>query len=90
VIEHFGVEVFAHVIELGGVAARAEASTLAGERRRELRESRVRVPRSRRRGELRQRVDAAKRRGTRSGGVFEVRALGLPPGLGSYHSGPSA
>jgi chorismate synthase len=37
---------------------------------------------------MRDRVDAARAEGDSLGGVFEVRALGLPPGLGSYQSGP--
>mgnify|MGYP000246474475 CR=1 FL=1 len=39
-------------------------------------------------GRLRERVDGAREDGDSLGGVFEVRAEGLPPGLGSYHSGP--
>jgi chorismate synthase len=32
-------------------------------------------------------VDQAKKEGDSLGGIFEVRILGLPPGLGSYQSG---
>ena len=89
VIEHFGVEVFAHVVELGGVAARADAFEAAGEARADLRSASdfacldpaAETP-------FRERVDAAREAGDSLGGVFEVRALGLPPGLGSYQSGP--
>ena len=44
----------------------------------------ARVPKE----EIRERVDRARGDGDSLGGVFEVRAEGLPPGLGSYHSGP--
>ena len=85
VLEAFGVEVFAHVVELGGVRVRERAFEEAQGRRAELRES----------SEFaaldpgveaawRSNVDAAKAAGDTLGGVFEVRALGLPPGLGGY------
>lgn len=88
-LEPFGIEVFAHVVELGGLAARADAFEAAGERRAELRaqseffglDPALEEP-------WRRAVDQAREQGDSLGGVFEVRALGLPPGLGSYHSGP--
>lgn len=88
-IEGFGVEVFAHVVELGGIAAREAAFEQAGAARRELREASPffgldpAVESA-----WRERVDRAREAGDSLGGIFEVRALGLPPGLGSYHSGP--
>jgi chorismate synthase len=88
-LEHFEIEVFAHVVELGGVAARADAFASAGERRGELRDRSEFLsldPQSD--DAMRARVDAARTDGDSLGGVFEVRALGLPPGLGSYFSGP--
>jgi chorismate synthase len=87
VLEGFGVELFAHVVELGGLAARADAFEAAGERRAELREASEFAGLD---GELesrwRARVDEAKALGDSLGGVFEVRVLGLPPGLGGYSS----
>ena len=85
VLEAFGVEVFAHVVELGGAPAR-EVELAPAERR------------SRRDGSefftldpdvepgWRKLVDEAKDAGDSLGGVFEVRASGLAPGLGSYQS----
>jgi len=84
-LEGFGVEIFGHVLELGGLAARTDAWERAGERRSELRE----------RSEFlaldpeceqpwRARVDAASEARDTLGGVFEVRVSGLPPGLGTY------
>ncbi len=93
VLERFDVEVFAHVVELGGIAvdARAVESAFAGARaEREARraqspfhavDSAVDV-------RMTARVDEAKAGGDTLGGIFEVRAMGLPPGLGSYNSGP--
>ncbi|MSR61710.1 MAG: chorismate synthase [Planctomycetes bacterium] len=84
-LEGFGVELFAHVVELGGVAVREDAWDAAGERRAELREASEFLgldPDSE--GRLRARVDEARDARDSLGGVFEVRVLGLPPGLGSY------
>lgn len=91
VLEHFGIEVFGHVVELGGVAADAAVigRAFGGER----------AARERRREEsaffaldpgvderMKAAVDAAKEAGDTLGGIFEVRAFGLPPGLGGYAS----
>jgi chorismate synthase len=92
-LERFGVAIFAHVVELGGVAA--DPARL---------EQALALPREQRTARrdasdfytldpdvepaLRERVDRARGDGDSLGGVFEVRAEGLPPGLGSYHSGP--
>lgn len=93
VLEHFGVEVFGHVVELGGVSVDPQAveAALAGSR----------APRAARRDQseflcldeaaeagLRARVDQAREQGDSLGGIYEVRAFGLPPGLGDYASGP--
>ncbi|HLW48032.1 MAG TPA: chorismate synthase [bacterium] len=79
----FGVTLFSHVVELGGIAA-------------ERRPSRVEdIPAIAEASPLRcadggaeQRmiaaIDEAKARGDTLGGVFEVVALGLPVGLGTY------
>jgi chorismate synthase len=89
VLEHFGVELFAHVVELGGGRVRHDAFETAGAERQKLRESSVFFaldpaveP------DWTACVDAAKAAGDTLGGVFEVQVLGLAPGLGSYHSGP--
>ena len=89
VIEAFGVEVFAHLVELGGVAAREDAWDRVGEGRVTRRaESDFHCLDAEVEGGMRDAVDAAKEDGDTLGGVFEVRAMGLPPGLGEY-SDPS-
>ena len=87
VIERFGVWVFGYVAELGGIAARADAFVAAAPERATRREASEFLgldtevePR------WRARVDGAKAAGDSLGGVFEVRAEGLAPGLGSYQS----
>jgi chorismate synthase len=82
-LDEFGVRIFSHVTEIGGEAigsrpprwedipALAEASA-------------VRCVDPEAEGRMKAAIDAAGERGDTLGGVFEVVALGLPPGLGSY------
>jgi len=86
-LEALGIEVFAHTVELGGVAARADAFEAAGARREALREASDFLsldPETD--GAMRAAVDRAKEEKDTLGGLFEVVALGLPPGLGGYAS----
>jgi len=88
VLEQFGVEVFAHVVELGGVAVGDDTFNRAGASRRELRAaSDFQALDPECEGAFRARVDEAREAKDTLGGIFEVRALGLPPGLGGYSSG---
>ena len=85
IIEAFGIEVFAHLVELGGVAAREDAWDAIGDGRVARRsESDFHCLDAQVEGGMRDAVDAAKADGDTLGGVFEVRAMGLPPGLGEY------
>jgi len=96
VLERFEIEVFAHVVELGGVGVSpvaVEASFAGGAQerggRRERRDASEFLsldPAAE--PAMRAAVDEAREQGDSLGGIFEVRALGLPPGLGSYASGP--
>ncbi|MFN0241341.1 MAG: chorismate synthase [Planctomycetota bacterium] len=92
-LEHFGIDVFGYVRELGGVASDDAAIEAAfararGDRKR-ARESNDLYALDKHAAEAMTRaIDAAKEAGDTLGGVFEVRAFGLPPGLGSYASGP--
>jgi chorismate synthase len=82
-LAQFGITLFSHVVELGGIAAErrparaadipaiAEASPL-----------RCADPDAEQR--MVAAIDEAKARGDTLGGVFEVVALGLPVGLGTY------
>jgi len=89
VLEAFGIEIFAHTVELGGVPVCRDAWKAAGEGRAELRRTSDFLSLDRE-ADLRMKaaVDEAREARDTLGGVFEVRALGLPPGLGSYASGP--
>lgn len=93
VLEAFGIEVFAHVTALGGHAvpdtAAARVLALDPRERAQLRDrSDFYTLDPELDAELRAEVDAAKEAQDSLGGVFEVVALGLPPGLGSCASGP--
>ncbi|MEW6072428.1 MAG: chorismate synthase [Planctomycetota bacterium] len=84
-LESFAIEIFAHVTELGGVAADPGAFDRAGPDRRRIRDASDLLsldPDADSR--IRERIDAARADGDSLGGVFEVRVLGLPPGLGGY------
>jgi chorismate synthase len=84
-LEHFGIELFAHVVELGGEAVATDAFVRAGTRRHELREaSEFQCLDPQAEARLRAAVDAARAADDSLGGIFELRVLGLPPGLGSY------
>ncbi|HEY3249367.1 MAG TPA: chorismate synthase [bacterium] len=79
----FGIQIFSHVTEIGDVAIRArpprweDIPAIA-----EQSELRCADPASD--AAMRQAIEDARKRGDTLGGVFEVVALGVPPGLGSY------
>ena len=79
-----GIEVFAHVLDLGGVRARPAR---VGPRLGALRARRDRSPfyclDRAAEPAMRRAVESARRRGDTLGGGFEVAALGVPAGLGS-------
>jgi chorismate synthase len=72
-----------HVVRLGPVATRARAVPGPGDLE-EIDASPVRCLDGEAEGRMTAAVDAAKAAGDTLGGVFEVVAHGLPPGLGSY------
>lgn len=92
-LERFGVEICAHVVALAEVdadlrsaEAAFESTAAARAAQRDASEFYALDPTFDARAKAV--VDAAKEAGDTLGGVFEVRVLGLPPGLGSYQSGP--
>jgi chorismate synthase len=84
----FGVAVHSHVLAIGGVGYSPEAQGLAGERDpafwRAVEASEVRCADPDLSARMIERILEGKRAGDTCGGVFEVMATGLPPGLGSY------
>ena len=88
VLEPFGIEVFAHVLEVGGVPVAEGSWERAGQERERLRsESQFLSLDPSTDPKMIARVDEARAAQDSLGGVFEVQALGLPAGLGSYSSG---
>ena len=79
----FGISVASHVVNIGGIKVNADAIDLR--RVAELAEdSPVRVADKDAEARIIAAIDEAKYRGDTLGGTFEVVALGLPVGLGSY------
>jgi chorismate synthase len=79
----FGITVFSHVVELGGIAAESRSAAL--EHIPAIAEAsplRCADPAAERR--MVAAIDEARARGDTLGGVFEVVVLGLPVGLGTY------
>ncbi len=79
----FGIQVVGYVVEMGGIAGTAR---LAGP-------DEIRAARSQSMfytqdepldGRIKERVDACRQAGDTLGGIFEVAAFGLPPGLGTH------
>jgi chorismate synthase len=84
-LAQFEIELFAHVLSIGERSVASDAWERAGARRGELRAaSEFYALDPSVEPEWRSAVDAVRADGDTLGGVFEVRALGLPPGLGGY------
>ena len=84
-LEQFGIEIGSHVVELGGVVTHPP-SPLPRPLNAVADQSPLRCLDAAAEREMISRIDAAKAAGDTLGGVVEVVALGLPPGLGSHVS----
>ncbi len=82
-LKEFGIEVGSYVISIGRVEPEIEVEDLK-ERHKLAEESSVRFPDPSKDEEFIKEIDKAKERGESLGGVFEVFAVGVPPGLGSH------
>ncbi|MCW2608367.1 MAG: aroC [Frankiales bacterium] len=80
----YGVEVLSHVTEVGGVAVAPGTPLPTPADLAVVDESPVRAFDAEASARMVAEVDAAKKDGDTLGGVVEVLAYGLPPGLGSY------
>ena len=78
-----GIEIFAHVVEIGPVAAPPAALTPA-ELHARARASDLACADEAASESMREAIRDAAHRGDTLGGVFEVVAIGAPPGLGSH------
>ncbi len=82
-LNEFGIEIGSYVISVGKVQPEIEVSDLR-ERHKLAERSVVRFPDPSRDKEFIDEINNAKKRGESLGGIFEVFAMGVPPGLGSH------
>ena len=82
-LAEFGIRVGSYVVEIGGVAANIEGMSLEDRIGRAL-ESEMSCPDDATSAAMRLRVEEIMQAKDTLGGVFEVVALGVPPGLGSH------
>lgn len=82
-LEEFGIKVGSYVISIGPLMPEIEEKDLL--KRHELaEESEVRFPDPSKDEDFRRLIDEAREKGESLGGIFEVFAVGVPPGLGSH------
>ncbi len=82
-LEEFGIRVGSYVINVGECSFPIEEEDLL--KRHELAErSEVRFPDPTKDKEFKRYIDSVREKGESTGGMFEVFAVGVPPGLGSH------
>ncbi|HKA34551.1 MAG TPA: chorismate synthase [Candidatus Binatia bacterium] len=79
----FGIRIMGYLRSLGGIEAQTEGLTYE-ETYARAEESPVRVADQRAEARMIELIEDCKKRGDTLGGVFEVVALGVPPGLGTH------
>lgn len=82
-LEEMGIEIFSHVLTIGRVRAQVPGIPW-GEIGRRADASDVRCADAQVAARMKKAIDAARRKGDTLGGIFQVAAVGVPPGLGSY------
>ncbi len=82
-LEEFGIRVGSYVVNIGECSFPIEEEDLL--KRHELAErSEVRFPDPTKDEEFKKYIDSVREKGESAGGMFEVFAVGVPPGLGSH------
>lgn len=81
-LDEFGIKVMSHVIQLGSVVAQVQGDYEEIFQRAEA--SEVRCADDEASEKMKALIDQAKQEGDTLGGIFEVVATGVPPGLGSH------
>lgn len=82
-LDEFGIKVMSHVVRLGSVEAQVDGMSY-DELAAKAEESEVRCADPDASARMMALIDRAKQEGDTLGGVFEVVATGVPPGLGSH------
>ncbi|MDD4170606.1 MAG: chorismate synthase [Syntrophomonas sp.] len=85
-LECFNIYIYSQVLSIGEVRAAPEPVSLQGwaDFLARVEASSVRCPDNEKEGLMRASIDQARQAGESLGGSFEVGALGLPPGIGTY------
>ncbi|MBT2690015.1 chorismate synthase [Bacillus sp. ISL-47] len=83
-LSELGIQVAAHVIEIGGVASSVKEYSTLEELKQITEESPVRCLDPDAGQKMMEAIDTAKENGDSIGGVVEVIVEGMPPGVGSY------
>ena len=90
-LSEFGIRVGSFVVSVGNkeIEELEDKSYFADENKllefhRRAEDSELRIPFPERDGEFKKLIDEAKEKGESLGGIFEVFAVGVPPGLGSH------
>ena len=81
-LKEFGIEIFSFTVAIGNVRAKVEGSWEDVRERAEM--STLRCPDKDAEEKMIEEIDRAREKGDSVGGIFQVIALGVPPGLGSY------
>ncbi len=82
-LEEFGIRIGSYVVSIGECSFPIEEKDLI--KRHELAErSEVRFPDPSKDEEFKRYIDSVREKGESAGGIFEVFAVGVPPGLGSH------
>jgi len=84
-LEDIGIKIGSYVVSIGNLSVRDEIHDIPLEKRAEIAEnSEVRIPIPEKDDKFKNLIDEAKKEGESLGGIFEVFAVGVPMGLGSY------
>ena len=83
-LKELGIEIFSHVIQIGPIKSEVKPDRLDAEINAVADASDVRCMDKNAAKAMIKHIDVTRKNGDSIGGVFEVLAAGLPPGLGSY------
>ncbi len=84
-LEDIGIKIGSYVVSIGNLSVKDKIKDIPLEERAKIAEnSEVRIPIPEEDEKFKQLIDEAKKEGESLGGTFEVFAIGVPMGLGSY------
>ncbi|MGD6815755.1 chorismate synthase [Metabacillus sp. 113a] len=84
ILEECGIQIAGHVLEIGGIRSKHASISNVGELKAKTEDSPVRCADEEAAAEMMAAIDRAKENGDSIGGIVEVVAEGMPPGVGSY------